>query len=64
MVALIEKAREYELDAITHHAYWVQMGMMAAFQSMPQLMQLFVFTAYFSRRKYESVNRFCYDTVV
>jgi ABC-type multidrug transport system fused ATPase/permease subunit len=47
MVALIEKAREYELDAITHHAYWVQMGMMAAFQSMPQLMQLFVFTAYF-----------------
>ena len=28
---MIEKARAYEMDAIARHAYWVQIGMMAAF---------------------------------
>ena len=44
---MIEKARAYEMDAIARHAYWVQIGMMAAFQSMPQLLQLCVFAAFY-----------------
>ena len=35
------------MDAIARHAYWVQIGMMAAFQSMPQLLQLCVFAAFY-----------------
>ena len=44
--ALIEKARAYELHAITKHAYWMQCGIMVVFMQLPNLMQLCVFVAY------------------
>merc|ERR1719399_1140947 len=43
---LIEKARAYELYAITKHAYWMQCGIMVVFMQLPNLMQLCVFVAY------------------